>query len=81
MPKFHEEVCKIKEIFIKYGYSEMFIDKCVKTFLHKVFIPKQIIQTAEKKQVTIVLLYIGMISIELKVKLHRAFKQLSPPWT
>ena len=54
MPKFHEEICKIKEIFIKYGYSEMFIDKCVKTFLHKVFIPKQIIQTAERKQVTIV---------------------------
>ena len=78
MPKFHEEVCKIKEIFIKYGYSEMFTDNCVKTFLHKVFIPKQIIQTAEKKQVTIVLPYMGMISTELKVKLHKTFKQLLP---
>ena len=78
MPKFHQEICKIKDIFIKNGYSERFIDKCVKTFLNKVFIPKRIIQTAEKKQVTIVLLYIGMISTELKVKLHETFKQLLP---
>ena len=54
MPKFHQEICKIKDIFIKNGYSERFLDKCVKTFLNKVFIPKRIIQTAEKKQVTIV---------------------------
>ena len=56
----------------------MFLEKCVKTFLSKVFIPKRIIQTAEKKQVTIVLPYMDMISTELKVKLHKTFKQLLP---
>ena len=78
MPKFHQEICKIKGIFIKNGYSERFLDKCVKTFLNKVFIPKRIIQPAEKKQVTIVLPYMGIISTELKVKLHKTFKQLLP---
>ena len=78
MPKFHQEICKIKDIFIKNGYSERFLDKCVKTFLNKVFIPKRIIQTAEKKQVTNVLPYMGMISTDLKVKLHKKFKQLLP---
>ena len=78
MPKFHHEIYKVKYIFIKKGYSERFLDKCVKTFLNKVFIPKRIIQTAEKKQVTIVLPYMGMISTELKVKLHKTFKQLLP---
>ena len=78
MPKFHQEICKIKDIFIKNDYSERFLDKCVKTFLNKVFIPKRIIQTAEKKQVTIVLPYMGMISTELKVKLRKTFKQLLP---
>ena len=34
----------------------------VKDFLTNVFIPKRIIQNAEKKQVTILLLYMGMIS-------------------
>ena len=48
-----------------------FLEKCVKTFLNKEFIPKRIIQTAEKKQVTIVLPYMGMISTELKVKYFR----------
>ena len=78
MPKFHQEICKIKDIFIKNGYSERFFSKCVKSFLNKVFIPKRIIQAAEKKQVTIVLPYMDMISTELKVKLHKAFKQLLP---
>ena len=78
MPKPHQEICKIKDIFINNGYSEKFIDKCVKTILKKVFIPKKIVQTAEKKQVTIVLPYMGIILSELKVKLHRTFKQLLP---
>ena len=52
MPKLHPETCKIKDLFIESGYSERFLDKCVKTFLNKVFIPKRISQTAEKAQVT-----------------------------
>ena len=74
----HQEICKIKDIFMKNGHSERFINKFVKTFLNKAFISKRIIQTAEKKQVTIVFPYMGMISTELKVKLHKTFKQLLP---
>ena len=51
MSKFHQEIRKIENIFIKICYRERFIDKCVKRFLNKLFIPKKIIQTAEKKQV------------------------------
>ena len=78
MPKFHQEICKIKGIFIKSGYDERFIEECVRTLLNKVFIPKRIIQPAEKKQLTIVLTYTGIISTALKVKLHKTFKQLFP---
>ena len=78
MPKFHLEICKIKNIFIKKGYSKWFLYKCIKTFLNKVFIPRRIVQTVEKKQVTIVLPYMGMTSTERKVKLHKNFKQLLP---
>ena len=77
MPKFHQEICKIKDIFIKNGYSERFFDNCVKTFLNKLFICRRIIQTAEKEQVTIVL-PLGIILTELKVKLHNTLKQLLP---
>ena len=78
MPKFHPEICKIKGIFLKNGYSERFIEKHAKKFLSKVFIPNRIIRTAEKKKVTIALPYMAMISIELKVKLHKTCKQLLP---
>ena len=76
MPKFYQEICKIKDINIKNGYSERFIDKCVKTFLTKVSIPKRVIQTVEKKQETIVLPYMGVVSTEFKIILYKTFKQL-----
>ena len=78
MPKFHQQIGKIKDIFIKNGYSERCLDKRVKTFLKKVFFLKRSIPLAEKKQGSIVLLYMGMISTELQVKLHKTFKQLLP---
>ena len=74
----HESHDNVIDIFIKNGYSKRFIDKCVKIFLNKVFIPKWIIETAEKKQVTIVLSCTGMILTELKVKLHKTFKRVLP---
>ena len=52
MPKFHREICKIKDIFTKHGYSKKFLEKCVKTFLNKVFIARRIIQTAKKGKTT-----------------------------
>ena len=64
MPKFHQEICKIKDIFIKNSYSESFIDKCVKTLLKKIFLIKKF-ATPEKKQVTIVSSYMGIILTEL----------------
>ena len=42
-------------VSIRNGYSESFTDKCVKTFLNKVFIHARTIEIAQKKQVNIVL--------------------------
>ena len=74
----YQKICKIKFILIKNGYSKNVSDKCVKEFLDKVFISKRKGQTAKKKPVAIVLPYMGMISTEIKVKLHITFKQLLP---
>ena len=65
MHKFHQEICEIKDIFIKNSYSEQFIDKRVKTFFNKLVIPGRITQTAEKEEATIVLPYMAIISTEL----------------
>ena len=80
MPKFHQEIYNIKDIFIKNSYNQRFIDKCVKKFLNKELIPKRIIQTADKKQETTVLPSMGTISNELKVKLHKTSKESLPAY-
>ena len=49
IPKFHQDICKIG-IFIRNGYSETFIDKCVNTYLNKLFILKRIVQTTENQR-------------------------------
>ena len=47
--KFHEEVVFLKEIFMKNAFPIHFVDKCVKTFLDKVFIPKKVDKSVPKK--------------------------------
>ena len=41
MSNFHQEICKIKGIFIKNGYSERFLDKCVKNTSIKYLLLKE----------------------------------------
>ena len=50
MPKFHQEICKIKDIFIKMVTVKCLLTNVLKhSAINKAVIPKQIIQTAEKK--------------------------------
>ena len=47
--KFHEELNFLKQIFLKNGYPQSFIDNCFKTFLDKLFIKSPEISMVEKK--------------------------------
>ena len=55
--KFHEEIVLLKDIFKKNEYPQFFIDKCIKKYLGKLFVPKRIIHSVNKKQVLLVLLF------------------------
>ena len=76
--KFHEEVVFLKDIFKRNEYPNKVIDKCIKTFLNKLFIPKKCVQTAEKKQVLIVLPFLGPLSFEIRSRLQKCFKNYLP---
>ena len=69
--KFHEEVVFLKEIFVKNAFPIHFVDKCVKTFLDKVFIPKKVDKSVPKKEVNVCLPFLGKQSLELKDKILR----------
>ena len=47
--KFHEEIVLLKDIFKKNDYLQFFIDKCIKKYLSKLFVPKRIVHTVHKK--------------------------------
>ena len=65
---FHIELVKVKDIFKKNGYPISFIDRCIKTFLDKSHTPKIKITTVEKKQLLIVLPYLGVVSDKILSK-------------
>ena len=57
--KFHEEMVLLKDIFKKNEYAQFFVNKCIKKYLSKFFVPKRIIHTVDKKQVLLFLPFLG----------------------
>ena len=76
--KFHEEIVLLKDIFKKNEYPHFFIDKCIKKYLSKLFVPKRIVHTVHKKQVLLVLPFLGPLSFEIRSRLQKCFKNYIP---
>ena len=80
MKNFHLEIVNLKEIFKKNGYPSSLIDTCIKRYLNKLYRPKpkptdQPIE--QKKDVYLVLPFLGVISTRLKRKLLRTFQSVN----
>ena len=69
--KFHEEIVLLKGIFKKNEYPHFFIDKCTKTYLIKLFVPKRIVHNVQKNQVRLVLPFLGPSSFEIRSRLQK----------
>ena len=57
--KFHEEIVKLKEIFKRNSHTEKFINRRIKTFLKKFHEPKVRELVANRKELILVLTYLG----------------------
>ena len=55
---FHQEIYKLKTIFENNGYPKSFIDLCIKKYLDKVFIKKEVVVKASKKELISILPFI-----------------------
>ena len=75
MSKFHLEVAKLMEIILKNGYPRKIIDACIFKFLNKVFEPKPVTLTVPKKQLLIVLPFMGNMSEVIKTGLSKALQK------
>jgi len=78
MQKFHLEVEQLRQIFKCNKYPVSLIDQCIKTFLNKIYIPKRVMITAAKKEVLIVLPFLGQFSLTLRSRLYNCFNKTLP---
>ena len=78
MSKFHFEIEKLKEILLSNGYSNKFIDKCISKFMNKLYIKKPVMLTVPKKQLYLVLPYMGKMSALVKSRLARSLYKRFP---
>ena len=76
--KFHEEVCTLRQTFLKNAYPGFFIDKCIKIFLDKVFVTKKVFLTVPQKELRICLPYLGKQSLELKSRVQKFVNRYFP---
>ena len=66
---FHHEIDKWKIIFENNGYPKGFVDFCLKKYLDKVFIRKEVVLKVSKKERKCVLPFIGKKSLQLRIRL------------
>ena len=74
----HEEIDKLKTIFSKNGYQKKFIDRCIFRFLDNLYTKKEVVATVPKKEVEIMLPFLGSVSWKMKNDLLRCLKTAAP---
>ena len=67
--RFHKEIDKLKTIFENNGYPKSFVDFCINKYLDKVFIKKEVVLKASKKELICVLPFLGKKSMQLRTRL------------
>ena len=70
----HQEIDKLKIIFESNGYPKSFVDFCIKKYLDKVFIKKEVVLKASKNELICVLLFIVKKSLQLRTRLVNSIK-------
>ena len=66
---FHQEIDKLKTIFENNGYPKRFVDLFIKKYLDKVFMKKEVVLKASKKELICALPVIGNKPLQLRTSL------------
>ena len=72
---FHNELAFLKNIFLKNGYPISLIDKCFKAFLDQLYLKRPQVLTVEKKTLTLVLSFVGELSLQTRTKLQKVLER------
>ena len=80
MEHFHIEVELLRSVFKCNNYPVNIIDQCIKKFLDKLYAPKQIVPTVPKRELVVVLPYLGTFSLNLRKRLHKSVSKSLPQY-
>ena len=76
--KFYHEINILLGILYKNSYPRDFVDKCIKNFLDKALKQKVVVSTVPKKDLMIVLPYLGKLSLQIRTRINRVMKNILP---
>ena len=76
--KFHHEINILKGILYKNSYPRDFVYKRIKNFLDKVLTQKVVVSTVPKKDLMIVLPYLGNLSLQIRTRINCVMKNKLP---
>ena len=74
--KFNEELRFLKGVFLKNGYPSGFIDSCFKKVIDNVLTESPVKLTVEKSLLILPLPFLVDISLQLRIKLRKSFKNI-----
>ena len=78
MENFTIEVEFLRSIFKCNNYTVNIIDQCNKKFWDKLYAPKQNVQTVPKRELLVVLPYLGTFSLNLRKHLYKSVSNFLP---
>ena len=78
MENFHIEVEHLRSIFKCNNYPVNIINQCIKKFLDKLYVPKQIVLTVPKKELLVALPFLGAFSLNWRKRLYKAASKSLP---
>ena len=74
----HKEIKTLKGIWLKNGYPLKVINNCIKKFLDRLYINKDVVSAVPKKEFNIILPFLGQQSIYIKTKFKKFFSSAFP---
>ena len=76
--RFHTEIIHLKEILRKNAFPIKLVDNCIKNFLNKKFLNTPVTLTVKRKELLIVLPYLGNVSLALRTRLQNSINKNLP---
>ena len=77
--KFHVEIEFLRDIFKRNSYPSNLVENAISIFLKQLYVPKKVVLTVPKKELLLILPFMGNLSISLRKQIHSCFGQILPP--